>query len=56
MNSITVQDMGLRKKLNFELPPDQEGFLMLMCFLACGLIGALKPIKIITLQNSKGDL
>jgi hypothetical protein len=31
--------MSLRKKLNFELSPNQEGFLMLICFLATGLIG-----------------
>ncbi|MGA3061148.1 MAG: hypothetical protein ABSD92_12390 [Candidatus Bathyarchaeia archaeon] len=31
--------MGLRKKLNFELSPNQEGLIMLMCFLGCGLIG-----------------
>ncbi|MGD0405845.1 MAG: hypothetical protein ABSB10_04255 [Candidatus Bathyarchaeia archaeon] len=31
--------MGLRKKLNFELSPDQEGFLMFVCFLGSGLIG-----------------
>ncbi len=36
---IVVNDMGLRKKLNVELSPDQEGFLLLLCFVGSGLIG-----------------